>query len=90
MLIGEGMSWLPQKEPDGNLEALPEAERLQILAGLQRRWVQLCKELQEHTSGAMESNGAWLHAKQLEQQVSQVEADIASLSAAKVMVMDEQ
>ncbi len=91
MLIGKGMSWLPQKEPDGNLEALPEEERLQILAGLQRRWVQLCKELQEHMSGAMESNGAWLHAKQLEQQVSQVETDIASLSAAKVLVtVDKQ
>ena len=34
--------------------------------------------------------GAWLHARQLEQQVTQVETDIASLSAAKVMVMDEQ
>eukprot|EP01043_Picozoa_sp_COSAG02_P092827 COSAG02_NODE_29406_length_569_cov_4.463830_1_plen_58_part_01 len=58
------MSWLPQKEPlateEGKgLEALPEEERLAILAGLQRRWVQLCKELQEHMSGAMESNGAW-------------------------------
>eukprot|EP01046_Picozoa_sp_COSAG06_P120123 COSAG06_NODE_67459_length_252_cov_0.490196_1_plen_40_part_01 len=40
------MSWLPAKEPavDTNLLALPEDERIQILAGLQRRWVQLCKE----------------------------------------------
>lgn len=82
------MSWLPQKEPefDPSLQALPEDERVAILAGLRRRWVQLCKELREHTSGAMESNGAWLHARQLEQQVTQVETDIASLSAAKVMV----
>lgn len=82
------MSWLPQKEPefDDAMQALPEDERVAILAGLQRRWVQLCKELRGHTSGAMESNGAWLHAQQLEQQVAQVETDIASLSAAKVMV----
>ena len=85
------MSWLPQKPQEPGLEALPEEERQQIVAGLKRRWVQLCKELQEHTSGAMESNGAWLHAKQLEQQVAQVETDIASLSASKVMVtMDGQ
>lgn len=86
------MSWLPQKpEPEGPpLQQLSEDERVLILAGLQRRWVQLCKELQEHTSGPMESNGAWLHAKQLEQQVVQVETDIGSLSAAKVMVAVEE
>ena len=86
------MSWLPQKpEVEGPpLQQLSEDERVLILAGLQRRWVQLCKEFQEHTSGPMESNGAWLHAKQLEQQVVQVEADIGSLSAAKVMVAVEE
>ena len=54
-----------------SLISVSAQERLKILGGLRRRWVTLCKELQEHTSGAMESNGAWLHAKQLEQQVRQ-------------------
>ena len=84
------MSWLPQKPADPGLEALPEEERQQIVAGLKRRWVQLCKELQEHVSGPMQSKGAWLHAQELEAQVVQVEKDVAALSSSKVLVRDEQ
>ncbi len=36
-----------QKPQEPGLEALPEEERQQIVAGLKRRWGQLCKELQE-------------------------------------------
>lgn len=77
------------QQRDTNMQVLPEDDRLEILAGLKKRWEELNKQYIKHTSCVIDTIKKRLRKENLEAQLAQVEKDIEKMSKPHVVIMKE-
>merc|ERR1712146_489730 len=78
------------QQRDTNMQVLPEDDRLEILAGLKKRWEELNKQYIKHTSCVIDTIKKRLRKENLEAQLAQVEKDIEKMSKPHVVIMKIQ